>query len=112
MVWCAVLVGWCGGGFRLFDRPRPPVVWWGVWGDLTPPLPPYGVVWCAVGGGLWVSGLVLKPLPLPVVWWWVLGLGFAPAILCGTVVGFGSLFPPLPPVVWCGGGLWVSGSVV
>ena len=48
VVWCAVLVGWCGGGFRLFDRPRPPVVWWGVLGDLTPPLPPYGVVWCAV----------------------------------------------------------------
>ena len=54
---------------------------------------------CGVGG---VGGAVvyvgcLTPACPPVVWYWVLGL--TP--------------PPLPPcnVVWCGGGLWVSGLV-
>ena len=103
-LWC-VAVASCAVVVGLASSPCGVVVGVG----FNPTYPPCGVVCCC--GGLWVSGLVLKPLPLPVVWWWVLGLGFAPAILCGTVVGFGSLFPPLPPVVWCGGGLWVSSSV-
>ena len=67
-----------------------------------PPPPPHGipptppVVWCGVlvgYGGLWVS--VNPPRP-PVVWWWVRGY---------------STTPPPCGVVWCGGGLWVSGLV-
>ena len=61
--------------------PRPPVVGCGV---------------CGVGGAVVYVGC-LTPAPPPVVWWWV---WFNPP-------------PPLPPcnVVWCGGGLWVSGLV-
>ena len=58
------------------------------YGAFPPPPPVVRVVVC-VG--------CLTPAHPPVVWWWVLGL--TPR--------------PLPPctVVWCGGGLWVSGLV-
>ena len=61
----------------------------------SPPRPP--VVWVVGGlGGAVVYVGCLTPAHPPVVWWWVLGLT-----------------PPSPPcnVVWCGGGLWVSGLV-
>ena len=62
---------------------------------LAPPPP------CGAGGlgGAVVYVGCLTPAHPPVVWWWVLGLTPPP--------------PPLPPcnVVWCGGGLWVSGLV-
>ena len=49
-----------------------------------------------------------------VVWWWVLGcLTAPPPPWCGVVWCGGGLwvsgvvFKPLPPSLWCGGGCWV-----
>ena len=82
-------------------RPTPP--------PLPPPMvtPPYGPYYAA---------FPLAPLWYGWCGWWgcLSGLFNPRSSPCGVVVGFGfHPPPPLPPcnVVWCGGGLWVSGLV-
>ena len=87
-----------------------------IWCSVARPPPPLPPPWLPP-----LTGPIMLPSPRPPVVWvgWcgcLRGLFNPRSSLCGVVVGFGfnPPPPPLPPcnVVWCGGGLWVSGLVV